>query len=56
MFDMFAEQRKRIDQPFDETKWRYIWVLYGAGVLLLLALIVMNMRLELLLRRCHCLT
>lgn len=46
--------RRRIDEVFDETKWRYIWLLYSAGILLYLALFSLCIRLWLLLRSCHC--
>jgi hypothetical protein len=54
MFETLSDRRKRIDQLFDETKWRYIWLLFGAGVLLYLALFILCFRLWLLLRSCHC--
>jgi hypothetical protein len=35
---------------------RYIWLLFGAGVLLFLAMFILCARLWLLLRSCHCST
>jgi hypothetical protein len=32
MFETLSDRRRRIDQLYDETKWRYIWLLFGAGV------------------------
>jgi hypothetical protein len=56
MFETMTDRRKRIDQLFDETKWRYIWLLFGSGALLFLALSILCLRLWLLLRNCRCAT
>ena len=31
MFETMTDRSRRIHQLFDETKWRYIWLLFGAG-------------------------
>jgi len=51
-------RRKRHEELFavQETIWRNIWILLGAGVLLVVALFIMCIRLELLLKHCHCVT
>jgi hypothetical protein len=46
--------KSRVPELFDEKKWRYIGLLYSAGVLLLLALLLFSFRLWLLLRHCRC--
>jgi hypothetical protein len=48
-----TDGRNRIHQLFDETKWHYIWLLLGSGVLLFLALFILCVKLWLLLRSCH---
>lgn len=52
MFDTM-NAKSRVPELFDEKKWRYIWLLFGAGVLLFLALALFSFRLWLLLRHCH---
>jgi hypothetical protein len=52
MFDPI-NAKSRVPELFDEKKWRYIWLLYSAGVLLLLALLLFSFRLWLLLRHCR---
>ena len=54
MFETLSDRRSRIDELYDETKWRYIWLLFGAGVLLFLALSILCLRLWLLLHNCRC--
>jgi hypothetical protein len=54
MIETFTDRRDRIHRLYVETKWRYIWLLFSAGVLLFLALFILCIRLWLLLRSCHC--
>ena len=56
MFESFEDRKKQYGKLFasQETLWRDVWLLYGAGVLLFLALLIMCIRLEILLRRCQC--
>ena len=49
MFDTM-NAKSRVPELFDEKKWRYIWMLFGSGVLLFLALLIMCFRLWLILR------
>ena len=55
MFDT-RNAKSRVAELFDEKKWRYIWLLFWAGVLIYLALLIMCFRLWLMLRNCHCVT
>jgi hypothetical protein len=53
MFDTMSA-KSRVPELFDDKKWRYIWLLFGAGILLYLALFIMCARLWFMLRHCHC--
>lgn len=53
MFDTM-NAKSRVPELFDEKKWRYIWLLFGAGILLYLALFILCVRPWLMLRNCHC--
>ena len=53
MFDT-TNGKSRVPELFDEKVWRNVWLLYIAGVLLLLDLLLFNFRLWLLLRHCRC--
>jgi hypothetical protein len=53
MFDTM-NAKSRVPELFDEKKWRYIWLLWGAGILLYVALLVLCARLWFMLRSCHC--
>jgi hypothetical protein len=53
MFDTM-NSKSTVNQLFNEEKWRYIWLLLAAGVLLFLALVVLCLRLWMFLRHCHC--
>ena len=55
MFDTM-NAKSRIPELFDEKKWRYIWLLWGAGILLYVALLTLYARLWFMLRTCHCVT
>lgn len=52
MFDPM-NAKSRVPKLFDEKVWRNVWLLYIAGVLLLLALLLFSFRLWLLLRHCR---
>jgi hypothetical protein len=54
MFETFTDRRDRIHQLYVETKCRYIWLLFSAGVLLFVALFILCIRLWPLLRSCQC--
>lgn len=54
MFETMIDRERKIRELFDEKKWRSMWILYSAGLLLYLALIILCMRLWLLLQKCHC--
>ena len=53
MFDAM-NAKSRVPKLFDEKVWRNVWLLYIAGVLLLLDLLLFSFRLSLLLRHCRC--
>ena len=55
MFDTM-NAKSRVPELFDDKKWRSIWLLFGAGILLYLALLIMCARLWSMPRHCHCVT
>jgi hypothetical protein len=56
MFEPFADRSKRYAELWkrQEANWRHVWLLFGAGVLLFVALLIMCLRLWWMLRSCHC--
>jgi hypothetical protein len=58
MFEPFTDRRRRLEQLWthQEGLWRNVWLLFGAGVLLFLALRIFSLRLLWMLRSCHCVT
>jgi hypothetical protein len=55
MFDTMSA-KSRVPELFDDKKWRSIWLLWGAGILLYLALLIMCAWLWFMLRHCHYVT
>jgi hypothetical protein len=55
MFDTM-HAKSRVPELFDDKKWRSIWLLWGAGILLYLALLIMCGRLWFMLHHCHYVT
>lgn len=53
MFDTM-NAKSRVPKLLDEKVWRNVWLLYIAGVLLLLDLLLFSFRLWWLLRKCRC--
>ena len=53
MFDPM-NVKSRVPKLFDEKVWRNVWLLYIAGVLLALDMLLFSFRLWLLLRHCRC--
>jgi hypothetical protein len=56
MFEPFTDRRRRLERLWtrQEGLWRNVWLLFGAGVLPFVSLLILCVRLWLLLRSCHC--
>jgi hypothetical protein len=56
MFEPFTDRRRRMEQlwTLQERLWRNVWLLFVAGVLLFLALLIFSLRLWWMLKSCHC--
>jgi hypothetical protein len=52
------DRGRRLEQLWtrQEGLWRNVWLLFGAGVLLFLALLIFSLRLWWMLRSCQCVT
>jgi len=55
MFETFTDRKKRNAELWERQNelWKNIWLLFGATVLLFIAMSVLCVRLWLLLRSCH---